>query len=77
MSASFFNSDLFFIVSAIWVLPWKGLALWRAAGRKEKAWFIVLLVVNTMAILEIAYIFFGDRLNVLFRKLVPPAHKDK
>jgi hypothetical protein len=71
MSDSFFNSDVFFIVSAIWVLPWKGWALWRAAGKKEKVWFIVLLVVNTLAVLEIVYIFFGDRLNVLLKKLIP------
>ncbi len=42
---------------AIWTLPWKGVALWKAARREEKGWFIALLILNTLAILEILYIF--------------------
>lgn len=42
----------------VWVLPWKGVALWKAARSHQKGWFIVLLVINTMAILDIIYIFF-------------------
>jgi len=41
----------------LWTLPWKGVALWKAALRSHKCWFIVLLVVNSLAILEILYIF--------------------
>jgi hypothetical protein len=41
----------------IWVLPWKGVALWKAAKNNHKTWFIVLLVLNSLAILEIIYIF--------------------
>jgi hypothetical protein len=48
------------ILSALWVLPWKGVALWKAARNNAKAWFVILLVVNTLAILEIIYIFFID-----------------
>lgn len=40
-----------------WVLPWKGIALWRAARNNSIPWFIALLIVNTMGILEILYIF--------------------
>jgi hypothetical protein len=40
-----------------WVLPWKGVALWKAARNSHKKWFIVLLLLNTLAILEIIYIF--------------------
>lgn len=40
-----------------WSLVWKGLALWRAARRGEKAWYLVLLVLNTLGILEIIYYF--------------------
>ena len=42
----------------LWTLPWKGVALWKAARNEHKWWFIALLVLNTMAILEIIYIFF-------------------
>lgn len=40
-----------------WTLPWKGIALWKAAKRSAKGWFIALLLLNTLAILEILYIF--------------------
>ncbi len=42
----------------IWVLPWKGVALWKAARNSHRRWFIVLLVVNTLSILEIVYLFY-------------------
>ncbi|MEK7673991.1 MAG: DUF5652 family protein [Patescibacteria group bacterium] len=41
----------------IWILPWKAVALWKSARIGSKAWFIVLLVVNTLGILEILYIY--------------------
>jgi len=41
----------------VWTLPWKGVALWKAAKNSQKVWFIALLVINTLAILEIIYIF--------------------
>jgi len=45
----------------IWVLPWKGFALWKAARNSHKIWFVVLLILNTLAILEILYIFFFSK----------------
>jgi hypothetical protein len=45
----------------LWTIPWKGYALWRAARNKDVKWFIVLLLVNTLAILEIIYIFKIDK----------------
>jgi len=45
----------------LWVLPWKGVALWRASQNSQKKWFVALLVVNTLAILEIVYIFFFSK----------------
>ncbi len=41
----------------VWSLFWKGWALWRAAKNDSKPWFIALLVLNTVGILEILYIF--------------------
>ena len=41
----------------LWALPWKGVALWKAAKNHHKAWFVALLVLNTLAVLEILYIF--------------------
>ncbi|MCU0660184.1 MAG: DUF5652 family protein [Candidatus Pacebacteria bacterium] len=42
----------------LWVLPWKGYALWTAAKRSHKVWFIALLILNTFAILDIFYLFY-------------------
>jgi hypothetical protein len=45
------------IIAGLWALPWKGIALWKAARRSEKWWFVALLLINTLAVLEILYIF--------------------
>jgi hypothetical protein len=66
MLDSFFNlsanlgaqaTSPFLLLSLLWVLPWKGVALWRASRNSHKKWFIALLLLNTLAILEIIYIF--------------------
>ncbi len=62
------NNDWLLIASVVWVLPWKGLALWRAARKDSKIWFIALLVINTFALLEIVYVFFGDKLTDKYRR---------
>jgi len=46
-----------FIFAAAWTLTWKGLALYRAAQNRSPVWFIVLLLVNTLGVLEIIYYF--------------------
>jgi hypothetical protein len=52
---------LFFVLGTLWALPWKGAALWKAARKGQPWWFVALLVVNTVGILEIMYIFiFSD-----------------
>ena len=48
---------LLIIILAIWSIPWKGVALWKAARLSHTKWFVVLLIVNTVGILEIFYIF--------------------
>jgi len=44
------------VVAALWTLYWKYKALWYAAKHEHKTWFIALLVVNTLGILEILYL---------------------
>lgn len=53
----------FFSLIIIWGLFWKGLALWHAARRKQPWWFVILLLVNTMGILEIIYLFVVAKLK--------------
>ena len=54
-----FVSQYWWLVVALmlWSIIWKGIALWKSARNKSKVWFVILLVVNTIGILEIIYIF--------------------
>jgi methionyl-tRNA synthetase len=63
-----FGPWLFLIV--LWSFLWKGLALWHAGRRGQLWWFVIILVVNTVGVLEIIYLFFVLKLNVseLFKK---------
>lgn len=46
------------VLLMIWSLFWKGAALWHAARKKNKIWFVIFLFVNTLGILEIIYLQF-------------------
>lgn len=50
-------NPLWIAVAILWTLAWKGVALWRSAGLRQKWWFIAILLVNTLGVLEIAYLF--------------------
>lgn len=54
---------LFFII-AVWSLAWKGLALWKSSKKNHLIWFIVLLIVNSVGILEILYIFIFSKMSL-------------
>ena len=41
----------------IWTVAWKSLALWYAARDGKPWWFVALLFINTLGLLEILYIF--------------------
>jgi methionyl-tRNA synthetase len=57
-------------VLIIWSLFWKGLALWHAGRRGHAWWFVILLIVNTVGVLEIVYLFWVLKLKFsdLFKK---------
>jgi hypothetical protein len=61
-----------FFVFLLWSIFWKGLALWHSAQRKQPWWFIILLVVNTVGILEIIYLFAIAKLKFSELFTVPP-----
>lgn len=44
-----------------WTFIWKGLALWRAALLRQRVWFVALLLINTLGLLEIIYLFLVAR----------------
>jgi len=59
--------SLFVLVFVLWTIFWKGWALWIAARNGEVWWFLAILIVNTMGILEIIYIFFFKKLIFNFK----------
>ncbi len=52
------DNPLLIVILILWSLAWAGIALWKSARRGDKAWFIIFLIVHTLGILEIIYIFF-------------------
>ena len=52
---------IFLAINLLWELPWKGVGLWMAARRGHWIWFVIFLVVNSLALLPIIYIFFIGR----------------
>jgi len=56
------------IIIGIWSLVWKGFALWKAATKKQKIWFVALLIINSIGILEILYIYIFSEMKFNFKK---------
>ena len=62
MDYSISNSQIFIItLLVLWDLFWKGIALWRAARRHDKYWFIALLLINSAGFLPIIYILMTEQ----------------
>lgn len=57
LGLTFGATGMWVFIILLWTIPWKGYALWLAARNDQPWWFVILLVVNTLAILEIVYIF--------------------
>ena len=51
------------LLVTLWALAWKGIALWKSARHNQKWWFIALLVINTLGLLKILYIFVFSKLG--------------
>ncbi|MDP2655165.1 MAG: DUF5652 family protein [bacterium] len=67
----------FIFIVAIWTIAIKGYALWHASRNNQKWWFIALLVINTLGILEIIYlIWYSPKGSNKLNSRVPhtPAH---
>ena len=68
----FFN-DPRSILLVLWALGWKGYALWRAAKNDQKYWYIAMLVINLLGILEIVYLVFFQKKGKLWNKIFKKA----
>jgi hypothetical protein len=67
-SSGFLGPGLFLLM--IWTSAWKGLALWKAVGKRQAFWFVIFLIVNTLGILEILYLFWLARFDLVNNKAV-------
>ena len=47
----------------IWDIVWRLLAMWKAAKRGEKVWFVLLAILSTLGILPIVYYFLLAKKN--------------
>jgi len=52
---------LLFSVLFVWSLFWTGMALWKSARLSHKWWFLIVLVVNSVGIVAIIYLYFVAR----------------
>lgn len=52
------GSFLVFFVIMCWSIVWKAIALWLSARNNHKLWFGIMIIINTVGILEIVYIVF-------------------
>ena len=73
-----FNSQLIQFLSQpglvlpliLWSVFWKGWALWKSSNKRQLIWFIILLLLNTLGLLEIAYIFYLNKWDIDNGKLL-------
>ena len=68
------------ILITLWVLFWKGYALWTASKNNHKGWFVAILILNTGGILDIIYLFWIAKkkwsdVKRVFLKIVLPKKK--
>lgn len=62
---SAFGAYMWLIIGlALWDGVWKAFAMYRAGANRSPGWFIALLLLNTVGILPILYLFvFGKKKN--------------
>lgn len=54
-----FGGLMFLLV--VWTLYWKFHALWYAAKHDHKWWFVGMLLINSLGILEILYLYYFSK----------------
>ena len=56
------------VLVLVWTAIWKAIALWKSARKNHLVWFIAILIINTMGILEILYIFLFSKIKLENKK---------
>jgi hypothetical protein len=57
MNQQILGSPIILLILFVWSMVAKGVALWRAANSKQRNWFVAILVLNTIGIVELLYLF--------------------
>lgn len=70
-----FKISFWIIIALIWTLIWKGWALWTSARKDHKVWFVVMLILNTLGILPILYIFVFSKLHKEKKVVMKPVKR--
>ena len=52
---------LLIVILVIWSVIWKGIALWKSSKNNQLTWFVFILILNTVGILEIIYLSFFQK----------------
>lgn len=61
ISGNILGSPILFYVILAWEIGWRGWGLWRSARGEQRYWFIAILLINSLGILPIFYLFvFSD-----------------
>lgn len=61
--------NILFFPITVAILILKGVALWKAAKQDQKEWFIALLILQTLGILELVYL-------LIYQKNANPKYKN-
>lgn len=57
------------IVLSIWGLIWKSMGFWKSARSNERLWFIAFILLQTLGILEILYLFVFSKDKLTIEKI--------
>ena len=62
------NNQILFLLIISWSLFWKGLALWQAARGIQKYWFIAILIINSVGLLDIIFLIWFAKKKISWKK---------
>jgi len=60
---------ILWVIAMGWSFFWKGIALWKSAFQKQKIWFVALLFINSLGLLEIIYLFSFSKKKMTLNEL--------
>ena len=57
------------VILMIWEAVWKGIGMWKAARNNQLAWFVCILIFNTIGILPIVYLLWFQKKTKAAKKV--------